>query len=342
MEYLNPISFITDWPDIPVVDVRSPAEYDKGHITGAINIPIFSDGERAEIGTIYKKKGRIPAIQKGLEFVGPRMRQIAEEARAIAQNKHLKVYCWRGGMRSEKMSWLFELVGISCFVLIGGFKAFRNQLLKDLSDLPKLVVLQGPTGSGKTDVLFALAQKGEQVIDLERLASHKGSAFGHIGMEEQPTSLQFQNNVHAEVLKLNHAKRIWVESESMSIGKVYLPETLWESINRAPVIELSIPQSERIKRLVQEYGRFNMELLVSSTNKIVKKFGLNNVKKVLNHIYESDLEKAAGLLLDYYDKSYRFSQNKYKSINPIIVDSHSGDPQLNADKVLKEAEKISF
>jgi tRNA 2-selenouridine synthase len=342
MEYLSPVSFLIERQDIPVVDVRSPAEYEKGHIAGAINIPIFSDVERAEIGTIYKNKGRIAAIRKGLELVGPKISNMADGARAIAQNDHLKVYCWRGGMRSEKMSWLFELVGISCFVLKGGFKAFRNQLLKDLSDLPKLVVLQGPTGSGKTDVLYALSKKGEQVVDLERLACHRGSAFGHIGMEDQPSSLQFQNNVYAEILKLDRTKKIWVESESLSIGKVYLPETLWESINRAPVIELSIPKYTRIKRLVQEYGQYDRELLVSSTIKIAKKFGHNNVREVLNYIRDGDLEKAAGLLLDYYDKSYKFSQNKYKPIKPFIVESRSGDPKINADKVMKKAEKISF
>ena len=111
MEYLDPISFINDLQEIPVIDVRSPVEYNKGHITGALNIPVFSDEERSEIGSLYKQKGRIPAIQKGLEFVAPRMTSMAQEGRSLAVRDKLKVYCWRGGMRSEKMSWLFELVG---------------------------------------------------------------------------------------------------------------------------------------------------------------------------------------------------------------------------------------
>lgn len=342
MEYINPTSFIRELSDIPIIDVRAPVEYEKGHIAGAINIPIFSDDERSEIGTIYKQKGRVPAIEKGLEFVGPKMKDLAKVALSTAQNEHLKVYCWRGGMRSEKMSWLFELVGINCHVLKGGFKAYRNQLLEDFRDLRKLIVLQGPTGSGKTDVLSALRDKGEQIIDLEKFAHHRGSAFGHIGMEEQPTSLQFQNDMHKEILNFDRNRVIWIESESLSIGKVYLPETLWESMNGAPAIELSIPKQVRIERLVKEYGNFEREVLMLSTKKISKKFGDNNVKAVLKFLEVGDLPAAANLLLDYYDKSYHFSQKKYKNRKPIIVESHTGDPWINADKILKNAEEIVF
>jgi tRNA 2-selenouridine synthase len=323
-----------------VIDVRSPVEYNKGHITGALNIPVFTDEERSQIGSLYKQKGRIPAIQKGLEFVGPRMTTIAEEARSFAIGDKLKVYCWRGGMRSEKMSWLFELVGLRCMVLKGGFKAYRNQLLEDFNNLNHIIVLQGPTGSGKTDVLTALSQKGEQVIDLEALARHRGSAFGHIGMAEQPTSLQFQNDLHAEFMKLDRNRRIWIESESLSIGKVYLPETLWESLNNAPVIELSIPKKIRIERLVKEYGKFDISDLQASTRKIGKKFGNNNVQDVLSFLEKGDLKHAAELLLNYYDKSYNFSQMKYKARRPRMVKSESGDPEVNADKILNSLNEI--
>jgi tRNA 2-selenouridine synthase len=204
------------------------------------------------------------------------------------------------------------------------------------------VVLQGPTGSGKTDILSALAQQGEQVIDLEKLACHRGSAFGHIGMDEQPTSLQFQNNLHVEVLKLDRSKKIWIESESLSIGKVYLPETLWENINKAPMIELSIPKSKRVKRLIEEYGKYDRELLIASTLKIAKKFGRTNVTEVVRYLHDGDLAGAAELLLDYYDKSYKFSQNKYKSRKPFILQSQTGDPEINALKVLEKSKKIVF
>jgi tRNA 2-selenouridine synthase len=340
MEYTNPISFIHELPDIPMIDVRSPVEYNKGHITGALNIPVFSDVERSKIGSLYKQKGRLAAIQKGLEFVGPKMKKLAEEARSYAVGERLKVYCWRGGMRSEKMSWLFELVGLQCLVLKGGFKSYRNQLLEDFKDLNNMIVLQGPTGSGKTDVLMALSQKGEQIIDLEALAKHRGSAFGHIGMAEQPTSLQFQNDLHTEFMKLDKTRKIWIESESLSIGKVYLPETLWESLNNAPVIELSIPKNERIKRLVSEYGKFEISDLQKSTGKIGKKFGNKNVQDVLNFLDKGDLRSAAELLLNYYDKSYNYSQNKYKTWKPFIVKSLSGDPDVNADKILNIMKEI--
>jgi len=340
MEYLEPISFINDLPDVPIIDVRSPVEYEKGHITGALNIPIFTDDERSKVGTLYKQKGRIQAIQKGLEFVGPKMKEMAEMATSLAVDQSLKVYCWRGGMRSEKMSWLFELVGLKCFVLKGGFKAYRNKLLGDFKDLKNLIVLQGPTGSGKTEVLSVLARKGEQVIDLEGLASHRGSAFGHIGMDEQPSSMQFQNDLHSEFMKMDMSRKIWIESESLSIGKVYLPETLWESLNNAPVVELSIPKNERIQRLVKEYGKFDRSELQLSTEKIAKKFGHKNVQEVIQFLADGDLKSAAALLLDYYDKSYNFSQKKYKTSPPLIVKSQAGDSEINAEKILKSLEEI--
>ena len=341
MEYTGPEIFIKENPEIPLVDVRSPSEYRKGHITGAINLPLFTDEERSRIGTLYIQSGRLPAIEKGLEIVGPRLKDMAEKGRSLARKGQLKVYCWRGGMRSEKMSWLFELVGIRCLVLKGGFKAYRNQLLEDFRDLSNLIVLQGPTGSGKTEILSVLSEKGEQAIDLEGLACHKGSAFGHIGMDVQPTSLQFQNDLHAKCLQLNPDRRIWIESESLSIGKVYMPETLWESINHSPIVELAIPKAVRIQRLVREYGKSDIEVLKESTRKIAKKFGHKYVQEVLNYLEEGDLENATSLLLDYYDKSYTFSQKKYKARKPVIVKSNSGDPYINADKLIQKIEEIS-
>jgi tRNA 2-selenouridine synthase len=267
------------------------------------------------------------------------MKKMAEMASSLAVDDRLKVYCWRGGMRSEKMSWLFELVGLKCYVLKGGYKAYRNKLLRDFMDLKNLIVLQGPTGSGKTEVLSVLARKGEQVIDLEGLACHRGSAFGHIGMNEQPTSMQFQNDLHWEFMKMDISRKIWMESESLSIGKVYLPETLWESLNNALVVELSIPKNERIQRLVKEYGNFDRSELQLSTEKIAKKFGYKNVQEVIQFLAEGDLINAASLLLDYYDKSYNYSQKKYKTRKPFIVKSQSGDSEINAERILRSMEE---
>lgn len=342
MEYQEIENFLLNNKDIPIIDVRSPSEYQKGHIPEAINIPLFSDTERSEVGTIYKKKGRIKAIEKGLEFAGPRLKELAMQARKATSNNHLRVYCWRGGMRSEKMAWLFETAGLSCYVLKGGFKSYRNRLLSDFNDISKLIVLQGATGAGKTAILQKMLEKGEQVLDLEKHANHRGSAFGDIGLGDQPSNLQFQNNLHASLLKLDCNQRIWVESESLTIGKVFLPETLWEKMNDTPVIELVMPKELRVRRLVEEYGKFDKESLIRATEKIRKRFGGNRVNEVIEYIEADDLFNAASLLLDYYDKSYTFGQQKYKNRDSVKIESKTGDPEVNAELLIEYADKLNL
>jgi tRNA 2-selenouridine synthase len=342
MEYLTASSFVRDKQEIPVIDVRSPSEYKIGHISGAYNIPIFSDSERASVGTIYKQSGREEAIEKGLEFVGPKLKEIATTAKKISIKDQLKVYCWRGGMRSEKMSWLFELVGIKCYVLQGGIKAYRQRLLQDFSEIRNLIILQGSTGTGKTEILRRMQEMGEQVIDLEKSANHRGSAFGDVGLGEQPSSQQFQNNIHAELTRMDPEKRIWVESESLTIGKVYLPETLWEKMNESILVELKIPRDKRLKRIVAEYGAFAKDVLVERTLKIQKRFGGNNVNEAVRLIGEGNLMDAADLLLKYYDKSYRYSQEKYKGLKPIVIRSDSGDALRNAELIINVVNEKSL
>lgn len=340
MEYVEPVIFMKQFHGLPLVDVRSPAEYQHGHITGAINIPIFSNEERAQVGTLYKQQGRQEAIEKGLELVGPKMKEIARHARDVAKNGKIRVYCWRGGMRSQNMAWLFELVGLECILLEGGIKAYRKMLMEDFQNIGNLIVLQGATGTGKTEILQDLSEMGEQVLDLEELARHRGSAFGDIGMDEQPTSQQFQNNLHAELLSMDMSKRIWVESESLTIGKVYLPETLWDAMNHSRIMEIVIPREERVKRLVRDYGLYGTDVLARATRKIQKRFGGNRVKEVLEYLEEDNLHAAAALLLDYYDKSYAFSQKKYKHIVPVTIKNETGDARKNAEKILEKVKSI--
>ena len=340
MEYLEATAFLTYKTEIPIIDVRSPSEFEQGHIPGAINLPIFSDEERARVGTVYKQSGREPAIEQGLEYVGPKLKDLANRGKKYALKDQLKVYCWRGGMRSEKMSWLFELMGIRCYVLRGGIKAYRQQLLHDFDQIKKLCILQGSTGTGKTEILRRMQELGEQVIDLEKHANHRGSAFGDIGLGEQPTSQQFQNDLHQELIRMDLGRRIWVESESLTIGKVYLPETLWQKMNRSILVEVVIPREKRIDRLVREYGNFDREVLIRATLKIQKRFGGNNVKKVIEFIESGKLPQAADLLLKYYDKSYTYSQEKYKDARPLIVRSEYGDAVENAKLILEEVNHL--
>ena len=312
MQILVPFEFLNQRKSIPIVDVRSPGEFAEGHITGAINIPIFDDDERAVVGTIYKKKGRVPAVEKGLEIVGPKMAQFVRKAISLATSGKLLIHCWRGGMRSESMAWLFERVGINCFILQGGYKAYRNYLLEKTGDIPHLIVIEGHTGTGKTEILQWFKTSGEQIIDLEGLANHKGSVFGGIGQLPQPTTQQFQNDLLDEILDFDKSKNVWIEGESQSVGRVFLPVPLWDSMNTAKCIELIVPRAARINRLVREYGTLEAQLMENAIRSLIKRLGDQKMKGILQVYVENNLYEVADKLLDYYDQTYMHSRNLYK------------------------------
>jgi len=334
--------FLLNDQQIPIVDVRSPGEYSEGHIVGAINIPLFSDDERAQVGSVYTKVGRPEALELGLEFVGPKLNALANKAKAIATSDKIKVHCWRGGMRSDKTAWLFDLVGLDVTILDGGYKAYRSQLLDDFNRLERLIVLHGATGSGKTEILHELTKQGEQSIDLEKRANHKGSAFGALGLGEQPNTAQFQNLLYADLIQLDTSRRIWLESESLSIGKVYLPQTLWDSMNRSSMIELNLDKNLRAKRIVREYGGIDKNDLANSIRKIQNRFGGNRVKEALELLEANKLEEVTLLLLDYYDKSYSFSKNKYKKKEVAIHNADSDDPRRIASDLVSLADQLKL
>ena len=332
MQIVNAENFIKESYLTPVVDVRSPAEFTEGHIPGALNIPIFNDRERAIVGTLYKNKGRKPAIETGLEIVGPKMADFARNAAAIAVSGKLLVHCWRGGMRSESMAWLYERIGVQCSVLEGGYKAYRNYLLKEIGQIPNLLVIQGPTGSGKTEILLNLKQMGEQIIDLEGLANHSGSVFGGIGKEIQPSTQQFQNNLLAELLKLDRSKRIWVEGESQTIGRIFLPDSFWSRMNEAILIQIEIPHDDRIKRLILEYGKCPKEEMENAINSLGKRIGEVKKNEILKEYQDGKLDSAASHLLDYYDKMYHRSRllTKNKLLKIALT---GGNAFENANKI---------
>jgi tRNA 2-selenouridine synthase len=238
---------------IPVIDVRSPQEFINGHIPGAVNIPLFDDNERIAVGTKYKEEGRIPAILEGLRRTGPAMFSKLELALEKSAGGKLLVHCWRGGMRSEAMAWLFSLGNIETEVLEGGYKSYRHYILNSLSEKRKMIVLGGMTGSGKTHILKYLGSYGQQVIDLEGLANHKGSAFGSLGQPPQPSTEQFANDLFNEWKKLTKDLPFWVEDESRNIGTAFLPDSFYLNMQNTRAIILIMDLKTRLPQLIKEY-----------------------------------------------------------------------------------------
>ncbi|HEX8348447.1 MAG TPA: tRNA 2-selenouridine(34) synthase MnmH, partial [Hymenobacter sp.] len=188
--------------DAPILDARAPVEYAQGHIPGAVSFPLFSDEERARIGTTYKQVSQEKAVLVGLDFFGPKMSQMVKQAQKVAPNKEVRLHCWRGGMRSGAVQWLLELAGFRVHLLDKGYKEYRRWALAQFAQPRPLLVLGGLTGSGKTDVLHELARQQQAIVDLEGVANHKGSSFGAIGLPPQPTSEQFENDLALSLSQL--------------------------------------------------------------------------------------------------------------------------------------------
>ncbi len=324
-----------------VLDVRSPGEYAAGHLPGAHCFPLFDDRERAQVGTTYKQIGSHEALLVGLELVGPKMRSLVERARHLAPAKEVLVHCWRGGLRSESVAWLLTTAGFTAHTLEGGYKAYRNHALASFRSIPPLMVLGGATGSGKTAVLRALQARGEQVIDLEALARHRGSAFGGIGQGEQPTTEQFQNDLHHVWQQLDPTARVWIEDESFSIGQVKLPLELWNVMKARPLVVLEVPRAARIQRLVQEYGSLDRLELERAVVTIQKRLGGLRTQQTLQALTDGQWAEAAGYLLAYYDKSYERCLKKSHHGPLVRVSTSVGDADRNADLILETVNDFS-
>ncbi len=334
--------FIEQSEHIPVIDVRTPAEFAHAHISGAINIPIFTNEERTQVGTSYKKQGKDKAVILGLELVGSKLAGFVKQAKKIAVNNKLLVHCWRGGMRSASMAWLFDTAGIQTTTLNGGYKSYRRHIKDSFAKNYKLIVLGGMTGSGKTEILKAMAEQGEQFIDLEKLAHHKGSAFGSLGQLEQYSTEQFENNLYEDWKKLDEGRIVWLEDESQAIGSVRLPEELYIRIRKSPVLKVNLPKSERINWLVKDYGSFDKEKLKSAVLRIQKRLGGLRAKEAIQSIEMNDFHKVADITLEYYDKAYNYGLKMREENSVFDIDLNKIMPDENAKKIIAHYPLLSI
>jgi tRNA 2-selenouridine synthase len=346
----------------PVFDVRSPGEYTHAHIPGAHNLALFTDDERAVVGTAYKQQSRQQAIKIGLDYFGPKMRGMVEAVEKIYDVRskmyatdilHLTpdivlVHCWRGGMRSAGVAWLLDLYGFKVYTLAGGYKAYRKWVRQQFEKEYHFKIIGGHTGSGKTLVLHQLQQQQQNIIDLEALANHKGSAFGAMG--KQPTQEMFENELAealfvkscplaadapSQTVNEQRPTGIYIEDESQRIGNLQIPMPLWHTMRKSPVFFLDVPFEERLNYITEEYSKTEKEKLVNAIIRIQKRLGGLDTKNAINCLLEDNYKESFRILLRYYDKWYQKGlynrENAASLLNKIPC---SGvDTLINAQKI---------
>jgi tRNA 2-selenouridine synthase len=243
-----------------VIDVRSPGEFSLDHVPDAVNCPVLDDAERAHVGTLYKQVSPFDARKAGAALVSKNIgRHIDERFRGRAREWRPLVYCWRGGQRSASMAHVLREVGWDAATLEGGYRAYRREVLAQLDSLPgsfRFVVLCGATGSGKSRLLEALAARGAQVLDLERLARHRGSLLGEIPGEPQPAQKMFDSVVWKALREFDPARPVHVEAESKKIGQLQVPDSILERMRAGQCVRLEVPAAERVRFLIEEYRHF--------------------------------------------------------------------------------------
>ena len=331
----------------PILDVRSPGEFSHAHIPNAIAFPLFTDEERKLVGTAYKQESKEKAIKLGLAYFGNKMVKMVEEAEALNasqmqqkslepksanssdQHKTFLGHCWRGGMRSAGVAWLLDLYGFKVYTLMGGYKAYRKWVLQQFEKKYSFTLIGGFTGSGKTEVLQALSQQSKSVIDLEKLACHKGSAFGNLGQPEQPSQEMFENLLAEALFDQTKEKTdtnftdsqttIWLEDESQRIGNINIPTVIFEQMRKSKLYFLEIPFEVRLQYIYQYYGTFEKDKLLTTILRIKKRLGGLETKSAINFLLEDNTLASFGILLQYYDKYYLKSlENKRPALNLVL------------------------
>ncbi len=323
----------------PLIDVRSPSEYYKGHMPNSINIPLFDNEERVIVGKIYKQNGRELAVKQGLKFVERKIETILnsifeyiERHRYTNKNKSedslIRIYCARGGMRSLSIGWLLEKFKYNIIVLRGGYKNYRRWIIESFSNKYNLIVIGGKTGTGKTKLLKLLENNEYQTVDLEGFASHRGSTFGGLGMKEQPTNEHFENMIAEKLISFKKNDPIFVEAESANIGKCKVPHELFNQMKTSKRIEIIRSQSNRIDELISTYSIFQQNDLEESILRIKKRLGPQRTKIAVESIRERKWDVVCKTVLEYYDKCYEYEKIGKENIKDIDLTDLEDDQTI--------------
>ncbi len=327
---------------IPTFDVRSPAEFQKGHVPGAISLPLFSDSERAKVGKSYHESGQDKAIAYGIDLVRPKVASMIESVvNASSQLKHeprrANFYCWRGGLRSRSVAWLLKSQGFEVSVMQGGYKSFRKSVLDFFSFPFQLTVLSGLTGAGKTKVLHELSELGEQVVDLESLANHRGSVFGGIGQSSQPSVEHFENLLFDRLSGFDANRNIWVEDEGRCIGNARLPNAFYDQIKSSNAWFLERSIESRAKILLEEYGKLPIGQIEAAILKISSRLGGLRTRTAIENLHLGKLLDCTIDILTYYDRAYLKSKKKIKRAQTISVLADGKSSKELAEEIRADA-----
>jgi len=307
--------------ETPLIDVRSPSEYEYGHIPGAINISLLNDEQRHLVGILFKKNGQTAAVELGFELIGHLFHLYIKQARAVAPNGRVYLYCWRGGLRSNTMAWILSAAGFDVTIIENGYKSYRRLALKVFTSFSRFLVISGATGAGKTEILHQLNSAGEVILDLEAIANHKGSVFGAFGQKPQSTQEHFENLIALELFRKASASVIWVEHESRMIGKLRIPDGVYSRLLSSPIVLIERSFSQRKSRILLEYGIFPNELLATQTALLRPRLGNDATKFALEALHADDKNTWVDIMLNYYDKSYSFAFQKQAPKKVVNINS---------------------
>jgi tRNA 2-selenouridine synthase len=294
-----------------IVDVRTPAEFALDHVPGAVNLPVLGDAERAEVGRIYVQESRLEARRLGAAHVARNIAAHLEDAFGDKAGSYAPlIYCWRGGQRSHAMATVLSQVGWRPTVIAGGYKSWRRRVTAALYDAEpgfRVILLDGNTGSAKTEILGRLSAAGVQTLDLEALAAHRGSLLGALTGRAQPSQKLFETRLLEALDRLDPAMPVLVEAESSKIGQLNVPPTLWKAMTGAPRIELRAPRAERARYLARTYGDIGERLgdLQEALAKLPGRHGRKRLAEWLDLARQGALAALAEALVEeHYDPAY--------------------------------------
>lgn len=323
--------------DYHIIDVRSPAEFQDFHIKGARNVPIFSNEERADVGTTYKQVGKEEAKMLGLSIVSPKLVHMVNALKEIQKtdDKPFLIYCARGGMRSNSFATVMSMMGIQCFQLEGGIRSYRQKIVAGLEAFKQnekpFVVLEGLTGSRKTDLLEVLEEEGYPVLNLEQMAGHRGSIFGEVGTDGQ-TQKAFDRNLFERLNQIGNPDYFLIESESKRIGKAVVPDWILKGKESGKRLHIHYPIEKRVRSICETYQpELHHEHLNEALVRLKKRMDPKLYNEISSFFHEQNYENVVRLLLEhYYDPKYTYTANQYNSHS---INVHMDDLQSGLQKI---------